>query len=135
MTGLVQLVVVLAVLGLLYAVNMWVTPLLLSMACRATDCGPRAVAAAGWVTIAGVPVAIGIVVLFGRNADGWRYWLTLVVAMLLAAPGVALLPGHRDSQFLWDGFGAARGLDAYRAGVQWRAWRLPRAGCCTGSAG
>ncbi|OJF15227.1 hypothetical protein [Couchioplanes caeruleus] len=116
-TALVQLAVVLSLVGFLYAVNIWLTPQILRLTCQATDCAPRAVAIAGWATIAGVPAAIGLLLVADRRADGWRYLLTLAVAALLAAPGVGLLPDPPDSEFVWAAFGAAPGLDAYRTGV------------------
>ncbi|MET8147172.1 hypothetical protein ACIBSW_11970 [Actinoplanes sp. NPDC049668] len=114
---LVQVVVVLALLGAAYAAHVWVAPRILRLVCQATDCAPRAVAVAGWATIAAVPAAIGLVVLADRYTDGWRHWLTIAMAALLAAPGVWLIPGRRDSGYAWDAFADAPGLDTYRAGV------------------
>jgi hypothetical protein len=114
---LVQVAVVLTLIGVAYAANVWVAPRILRLACQATDCAPRAVAAAGWATIAAIPAAAGAVVLADRRADGWRLWLTLALAVSLAAPGVWLVPSRSAGGPEWEAFAAEPGLDGYRAGV------------------
>ncbi|WP_412744658.1 hypothetical protein [Krasilnikovia sp. MM14-A1004] len=105
-------------LGLAVMSNIWLAPRVLDVACLATGCAPRAVALAGWATIAAVPATVGLISLVQHRIDGWLWWLTLAAAVVVAAPGVWLGLAHRDDTITWLAFGAAPGLDAYRAGVR-----------------
>jgi hypothetical protein len=90
----------------------------LDVTCRLSDCAPRAVAVAGWATIAGVPAAIGLVVLAHHHTEGWRWWPTMALAALVGAPGAALIPGRHSSEIKWSAFDAAPGVDAFRASTR-----------------
>ncbi|MEU7908995.1 hypothetical protein [Actinoplanes sp. NPDC049118] len=92
---LVKHALVLALFGSAHTASVWVTPQILRLVCQATDCVPRAVAAAGWATIAAVPAAIACCA-GSLCTGGWWHWLIIAMTALLAAPCGWLIPGRRD---------------------------------------